>query len=278
VRCTAWSPDGKTIAAENVLLDAAKGELLGKLPGGRVVAFSPDGATLAKGGPRGSAQLIATDSQQVIHTLSGSGRLGCLAFSPNGKSLAGGASDANLRNVVIVWDLDSGQTRAVLKDGHAQRLEFVRWSDDAKLLFSGTRSELCVWDADSGELLRTLPGDCIDVSPDGKLIASRGQSLIRLRRFDDGQPVLSLLALRQQQYAALGPNGNYRASHGAEDEFRCVALTDDGHQLTLTPDEFAEKYGWRNDPGKVSSHSTILSDSQPTGTTSPTSADPPSAD
>ena len=30
-----------------------------------------------------------------------------------------------------------------------------------------------------------------------------------------------------------------------------VALTDDGRQITLRPDEFAAKYGWRNDTEKI---------------------------
>ena len=30
-----------------------------------------------------------------------------------------------------------------------------------------------------------------------------------------------------------------------------MVQTDDGSQLTLTPDEFAAKYGWQNDPERV---------------------------
>jgi WD40 repeat protein len=261
-----WSPDGKTIAAGgagNGLVDAATGELLAELPGwGWGLAFSPDSTTLARGGSTRSGRssdvlLIALDSQQVIQTLSGSGCETCLAFSADGKSLAGGAYDDDWRGLVNVWDVDSGRLRAVLDEGHAKRVDFVGWSDDASLLFSGGPSELCVWDADSGKLLRTLPGDCIDISPDGTLIASRGASLIRLRRLDDGRPVLSLVGLNQQRYAALGPNGHYRASPRADDEFLYVALTDDGQQLTLTPDEFAEQYGWENEPGRVSGQSAV---------------------
>jgi hypothetical protein len=28
-------------------------------------------------------------------------------------------------------------------------------------------------------------------------------------------------------------------------------VTESGEQLTLTPEEFAQKYGWKNDPNRV---------------------------
>jgi len=30
-----------------------------------------------------------------------------------------------------------------------------------------------------------------------------------------------------------------------------VAMTDEGHQLTFTPEEFSKRYGWKNDPSKT---------------------------
>jgi len=47
--------------------------------------------------------------------------------------------------------------------------------------------------------------------------------------------------------AAQRPKGASRV----EKEWRCVVQADEG-QETLTPEEFAERYGWENDPGKVS--------------------------
>ena len=61
----------------------------------------------------------------------------------------------------------------------------------------------------------------------------------------------TLLALRDQQYAAISPDGHFAGSPDVEQEFVYVVLTDQGEQLTLTPVEFAEKYGWKNDPAKV---------------------------
>jgi hypothetical protein len=46
-------------------------------------------------------------------------------------------------------------------------------------------------------------------------------------------------------------NGHYLGSPGIEDQIVYVAVTEDGRQETLTPAEFATKYGWKNDPAKV---------------------------
>lgn len=45
-------------------------------------------------------------------------------------------------------------------------------------------------------------------------------------------------------------DGHYRASPGAEGELRHVVQTEEGQQ-TLTPEEFAKKFDWKNEPEKV---------------------------
>ena len=50
---------------------------------------------------------------------------------------------------------------------------------------------------------------------------------------------------------AIRPDGHFRVTPGAAKQLRYVVLTDSSEQLTLTPEEFAEKFGWTNDPTKV---------------------------
>ena len=45
--------------------------------------------------------------------------------------------------------------------------------------------------------------------------------------------------------------GHYRGSDGVEDQFVYVAQHEDGRQQIYTPAEFAEKFGWKNDPEKA---------------------------
>ena len=60
-----------------------------------------------------------------------------------------------------------------------------------------------------------------------------------------------MASLAEQGRAEQEPAGSsYRP--GVEKEFVYVVLTEQGEQLTLTPAEFTKKYGWKNDPAKVS--------------------------
>lgn len=110
---------------------------------------------------------------------------------------------------------------------------------------------MCVWDVASGRLDHAFQADAAAVSPDGQLLATRGQSDVRVHRLADGALDRTLLALRDQQYAAVSPDGHFAGSPDVEQEFVYVALTDDGEQITLTPAEFEQRFGWQNDPSQV---------------------------
>ena len=49
----------------------------------------------------------------------------------------------------------------------------------------------------------------------------------------------------------LSPGGHYRGSPDVERELVVVAVLDDGRQEVLTLAEFADRYGWQNDPDKA---------------------------
>ena len=57
--------------------------------------------------------------------------------------------------------------------------------------------------------------------------------------------------LTGDHWLCIGPTGHYRGSPGVEDQFVYVAMLPDGSQRTYTPAEFAEKFGWKNDPEKA---------------------------
>jgi hypothetical protein len=62
----------------------------------------------------------------------------------------------------------------------------------------------------------------------------------------------TLVTLRDELYLAVSAEGHYR-SRGPwriERELVYVVQTEHG-QDTLTPEEFAQKYGWKNDPDRV---------------------------
>ncbi len=171
---------------------AAEGDLVSS------VAFSPDGKTLAggtwdiivSGSVRGSATVILWDvaTGSLKATLKGPGSsvysvsVYSVAFSPDGKTLAGGSED----DTVILWDVATGSLKATLKGPGDlwSEVNSVAFSPDGKTLASGSEDisgseddTLILWDVATGSLKATLEGhegsvNSVAFSPDGKTLAS----------------------------------------------------------------------------------------------------------
>ena len=71
------------------------------------------------------------------------------------------------------------------------------------------------------------------------------------RGFSGGIQRKLTLRFDEEQALASTPSGHYRGSPGIDEHLVTLALTDDGSQLTLTPAEFAKRFGWKNDAGQV---------------------------
>jgi WD40 repeat protein len=249
---SSWSPDGRTIAAGNYRGEAEILELTKPEPKrtpvgakAKTLAFSPDGKALAVAEDR-EAKLCDPKSGKVVEVLGAAGApIGNLSWSPDGKLIATSCEDKKL----YVFDV-SGKRLAATCQGHQEQAISLGWSEDGKTLISGSASEVCVWDAASGKLLRTIADDGGAISRDGRLVAARGHSAVRIRQIDDGRLLRTLMSLRDQQYAAVSPEGHFRGSPDVEKEFVYVVQTDNG-QETLTPEEFSKRFGWKNDSSRV---------------------------
>lgn len=69
-------------------------------------------------------------------------------------------------------------------------------------------------------------------------------------RTETSEPVVTFVASRNDQVLVLSPEGHYLVSPGIEKDLVYVVQTDAG-QDTLTPAEFSQRYGWKNDPERV---------------------------
>jgi WD domain, G-beta repeat len=192
VTALAYHPDGKLLAAgtyqDIILIDPAKGEVLGKLPGQTqrvtALAFSKDGKRLAvaSGEPSkaGEIRLYAIPPQglpaQPEHTWTAhKDSIYTLAFSPDGILLASAGYD----RIIKLWNPTDAKLVRELKD-HSDTIYAVAFHPDGKLLASGSADRAVkVWDATTGRRLYTLadPTDWVYTlawSPDRQHLAAAG--------------------------------------------------------------------------------------------------------
>ncbi len=184
VTSVAVSPDGSLVAADSFdgrvrLHDARTGQLIRAIDtgGGRGVAFSPDGRTLACAGYHMDklVGLYEVQTGKLLCTFAGHKEIEtyAIAFSPDGKLLASAGTDKQ----ILVWNL---ATRAILHQLVAPNtpVTALAFSPDSATLASGGGDKMVrLWDTRTGRLRSSLAGHkdwivAIVFSPDGETMAS----------------------------------------------------------------------------------------------------------
>jgi RNA polymerase sigma factor (sigma-70 family) len=200
-----FSPDSKRIASWDcfrgiVLWDVATGRAVRELPVGidaGVVAFSPDGKTLAVPhcSPKESGKIViglfeVATGREIRQLRGGQFNFPALAFSHEGKLLAAAGYDNSLR----LWEAATGrQLRECQKGQVGGPFEFhqdLAFSpDDRVLAWARGAGPITLWDVSTGKNLRQLKGHegavlSVSFSPDGRTLVAAGQDACR--RWDVG--------------------------------------------------------------------------------------------
>jgi WD40 repeat protein len=182
VTAVAFSPDGSTLVSGSI--DASARLYSVAVGSDRVryrahtadvqsLDFAPTGRWLASGSAYGSLALYPAPGELPDRWHAG-GTVLAAAYSPDGKQLAVGCKE---RNVVVVWDLASGQVRRVFW-GHAGGVLAVAWSRDGRTVASGSEDgTVRLWDATSGAAGPVLRGhagtvNSVAFNPDGGYLVS----------------------------------------------------------------------------------------------------------
>jgi WD40 repeat protein len=192
-----YSPDGRRIAscADDKLIkiwDAETGREIRTLSGHTdmipVVAWSPDGRRIASGSDVVEKTIRIWDAEtgRVLQTIPGQGgRIRTLVFSPDGRWLASSTPEDK---AIKIWDTTTGRqirSISILYEGEAYNggVFSLSWSPDGKRLVSGavyggegSGDHVEIWDAETGECLRTISEGgtvfCITHTPDGRRIVA----------------------------------------------------------------------------------------------------------
>jgi WD40 repeat protein len=157
------------------------------------LAFSPDGNVLAR-----SAYLIKdnqitaalvrrrdlTEDQELpeLSNPAGKSPLNSLAFSPDGRTLAG----ADFRGNIILWDTASGKVRTTMEQQDQRRATCLAFAPDGRTLVAAVGDRpgrdrepglIVLYDAATSQRRLTLTGHTnavmsVAFSPDGRLLAS----------------------------------------------------------------------------------------------------------
>ncbi|MBI3822712.1 MAG: WD40 repeat domain-containing protein [Planctomycetes bacterium] len=224
-----FSPDGRmlaTIGGEEHcvhLWETATGQLRAKLPKifGVSLAFSPDRRVLAVGNSE-AIRLIDMLTQKDIRALTGFPTKdhygpGALAFSPDGKYLAGGGTD--FHDVIRIWDTATGKvTRQINKQpAYGGPLTFTR---DGKGLIAANGPALRQWDVGTGKesILAETPRLelwCAAFSSDGKSLALAGANGVGLYAID-GYKEFKRLDEKWARVTAFMPDDKHLVTAGAK--------------------------------------------------------------
>ncbi|MDG2424143.1 MAG: protein kinase [Phycisphaerales bacterium] len=162
------------------------------------------------------------DDKKVAHLIGHKSNPLSGDFDSSGRRLVTGDG----LGIVRTWDLQTA-TPLLSLNGSKKQITDVSFSVDDSILGSASKSgkEMNIWDAESGELVTTMGGSLayIELSPDGRHLATCEQNIVRFLDFNHPEEVVPLF--------------------GHSGEILCMALSPDGHVLA-TGDRFGSIRLW----------------------------------
>ncbi|ELU41937.1 transcriptional repressor rco-1 [Rhizoctonia solani AG-1 IA] len=151
---------------------------------------------------------------QTAATKTGDLYIRSVCFSPDGKYLATGAEDKQIR----IWDIAKKRIQKYF-EGHTQEIYSLDFSRDGRLIVSGSGDKTArIWDMETGscKVLQIIEPDVVDagvtsvaISPDGRLVAAGSlDTIVRIWETHTGNLVERLRGHQDSVYSvAFTPDG-----------------------------------------------------------------------
>lgn len=198
------------------------------------IAFSPDGAMLAIYTSSHGVQLWSAKEDQTSRLCQtvgrGGGYQGVVTFSPDGKSLAVGDTDGQIRIIELAT-----KKQKLMFDASADGITALAFSPDGALLASGSgysEKEIRLWDVSAGKHAGDILGHtswitALVFTPDGrKLVSASGDQTIRIWEIATRRETDLLRGHESEIYTLnLTKNGNMAISGSKDGEARIWDLT-----------------------------------------------------
>jgi len=213
--------------------DPATGRLLRSILGPHprevmVLAYSPDGKSLASAGKEGTIKIwdAETDASR-LEIKAHNGDLYALAYNPDGTELASAGFDGMVR----FWDPATGVPRRVFK-AHDKGVVSLAFSPSGRRLATvGLSDNAKVWDLESGAEVLALDvatsgwepfGNAVAFSPDGRHLAvPRADQRVALFDARDGRLIRDLAGhTADVNVVAFSPDGRRLATAGDDRTIR----------------------------------------------------------
>jgi WD40 repeat protein len=133
--------------------------------------ISPDGGFLAGRGNNGALWVgdVATGKERYLQRAGGQ----CLAFTPDGRTLAAGAHEG-----VAQWETATGQPRGSMTGAVNDDVLCLTFAQNGRVMITGNAQKVRYWDRASAKVFyEAEPGDsstCLAVSTDGRKLITGG--------------------------------------------------------------------------------------------------------
>lgn len=184
------------------------------------ISFSPKDQALAVTGWHPSSanadlEILNARTGQMIRRLEEPGQVVCLAYSPDGATLATAGTD----QLISLWDVATGRLRAKFT-GHTGVVWSLAWSPDGqRLATAGWDGTVRVWDVtrrQDAEPIPTPANFSVAFSPDGEVLAGGGAG-VQLWDSECGELFKTLPEMEMADVRlAFSPDGKLLAAFGED--------------------------------------------------------------